>query len=114
MIADREIDKLLTQLHKSGIPFELERVFDGVHIGYPCLFQGCVCSVIYNRYSYGYKDGLLEIRGLLTPDEEQADTVAGWLTANDVFTRIKNHWENQISLKTVWGGKFVQYKTNFV
>jgi hypothetical protein len=38
---------------------------------------------------YGSEDGLLEIMGLLTPEEEGWDEVRGWLTAEDVFSRIK-------------------------
>lgn len=46
----------------------------------------------YGTYGYGL-DGeqgdLIEIMGLLTPEEEKYDSVKGWLTAEEVFRRIK-------------------------
>lgn len=52
-----------------------------------------IVSVIEGPGTYGGCDDLLEIRGLLTPEEEQADSVAGYLTAKNVFERIQKHWE---------------------
>jgi hypothetical protein len=33
--------------------------------------------------------------GLLTEDEEKSDEVLGYLTAEDVFARIKKSWEEE-------------------
>lgn len=55
---------------------------------------GCICSVICGHGTYGGVEGLLEIMGLLTPDEEERDSVVGWLSAEDVFNRIKNHYDS--------------------
>lgn len=59
-------------------------------------------SAIEGYGSYGYggfdhglhgtdeKDGdLIEIMGLLTPEEQENDSVVGYLTAEEVFRRIK-------------------------
>ena len=54
-------------------------------------------SAIEGFGSYGYGSGfdepgtsdLIEIMGLLTPEEEEHSTVAGWLTAEEVFRRIQ-------------------------
>ena len=54
----------------------------------------------YGTYGYGgwdhgslgstEKDGeLIEIMGLLTPEEQEWDSVVGYLTAEEVFRRIK-------------------------
>ena len=46
----------------------------------------------YGTYGYGLngeQGDLIEIMGLLTPEEEKDNSVAGWLTAEDVFERIK-------------------------
>ena len=54
----------------------------------------------YGTYGYGSwdhgtcgsdeKDGdLIEIMGLLTPEEQKYDSVVGYLTAEEVFRRIK-------------------------
>lgn len=54
----------------------------------------CICSVICGYGTYGGDEGLLEIMGLLTPSEEEQDSVAGYLSAEDVFNRIKNHYDS--------------------
>ena len=57
----------------------------GMHSNY----SNEVCSVIEGNGTYGYEQDLLEIRGLLTPEEERYDSVRGYLTAENVFERIK-------------------------
>ena len=49
-----------------------------------------IISVIEGNGSYGREQNLLEIMGCLTPEEAENGSVAGWLTAEDVFERIKN------------------------
>lgn len=40
------------------------------------------------------RDGdLIEIMGLLTPEEEEDSSVVGYLTAEEVFRRIKEAWD---------------------
>lgn len=46
-------------------------------------------SVIQSFGSYGREKDLLEIMGLLTPEEQEVDSVVGFLTAENVFERIK-------------------------
>ena len=76
-----------TELEKTKSELEKAKSFDGYHI---CYNQGkqTVCSVIEHGYSYGSSHDKLEIMGLLTPAESVNDSVAGWLTADDVFNRI--------------------------
>lgn len=103
MVEYKEIFKLKEMLEKANIPFEFidhsikETDFKDYQICYPVSFRSsdgrCVCSVIGHLGSYGSEEDLLEIMGLLTPEEEQEDTVKGWLTAENVFERIKNHYE---------------------
>lgn len=82
-----EIIHLHDMLDSANIPHDFEKHFDGYHI---CYNQGkqTVCSVIEHHYSYGSSSDRLEIMGLLTPAEAIDDSVAGWLTADDVFNRI--------------------------
>ena len=82
-----EIIRLHEMLNKADIPHDFEESFDGYHI---CYNRGkqTVCSVIEHGYSYGGTSDLLEIMGLLTAAEAVNDSVAGWLTADDVFNRI--------------------------
>lgn len=81
-----EIVKLHEMLTKADIPHEFNEEWGGHHILYSCM--GYTCSVIEHNYSYGSNRDLLEIMGLLTPAESAQDSVAGYLTADDVFNRI--------------------------
>jgi hypothetical protein len=47
-------------------------------------------DIICKPGSYGYEDGLFEIKGidLMTPEECAEDDVVGYLTMEDVITRI--------------------------
>lgn len=93
-----EILKLKTMLEEAGIVFDfyprkkVYSVFDGYQICYPAN-TGIVCSVIEGALTYGGVCDRLEIMGLLTKEERKDGTVKGWLTAEDVFARIKKHWE---------------------
>lgn len=104
-----ELDKLIKMLDDAKIPYErddddpnhdfykrtgvvpIRRIKYGK---FPEKEIGCICSVICGYGTYGGDEGLLEIMGLLTPSEEENDDVAGWLSADDVFNRIKNHYDS--------------------
>jgi hypothetical protein len=45
--------------------------------------------------SYGNSCDELEIMGLLTPEEVEYDSVVGYLTAEDVFERIRKHYNGE-------------------
>lgn len=90
-----EMDNLEQLLVEADIPYEKSRVFGGKQLQYPCKGSDRVCSVILHRGSYGRSEGLLEIMGLLTDEELECDDVVGYLTADDVFSRIKKHWEEK-------------------
>lgn len=90
-----EMDKLERLLVEANIPYEKVRMFHGKQLKYPCGGDDMICSVILHNGSYGRERGLLEIMGLLTDEELECDTVAGSLTADDVFGRIKKHWEEK-------------------
>lgn len=88
------IKTLADMLFDYCIPFEVTTDADGNEnnqIWYPSK-ENNVCDVICHKYSYGYEQGLLEIMGLLTENESEIDSVAGWLTPEDVFERIWRHW----------------------
>lgn len=96
-----EFFKLEAMLKAEGIPFVYHRQPDmcGFQICYPEDGENRVCSIILHSGSYGREQGLLEIMGLLKPDEEtcDGDDVAGYLTAEDVFERIKAHHDGKWS-----------------
>lgn len=87
----KEIDRLAQMLKEAHIPFDL--YLDGPtgaqrrHLLYPS-YAGHVCSVIQGYGTYGGNQNLLEIFGLTGTDND----VEGWLSAAEVFRRIKAHW----------------------
>lgn len=84
-----KLDKMLTE---ADIPHTLDRFMDGWQICYPCrMHNSIVMDAIEHYGSYGNCDDKLEIMGLLIPEEAQWDSVVGWLTAEDVFERIRKH-----------------------
>ncbi|HIY02998.1 MAG TPA: hypothetical protein IAA26_14335 [Candidatus Blautia faecipullorum] len=105
--ASDELEKLDDLLTEAGIPFEnfgMQICYYGSE-GRPKpkdsnsnVWQGpgkgAVCSVIAN--GHGSSEGLLEISGLMTREEMDRvhDTVLGHLTAEDVFARIRMHYES--------------------
>lgn len=103
--ASDELKKLNNLLREAGIPFEnfgMQICYYGPE-GRPkpkdsTVWQGpgvcAVCSVIAN--GDGSDEGLPEISGLVTREEMDRvhDTVLGHLTAEDVFTHIRAHYES--------------------
>lgn len=87
-----EMCYLMNHLIIEKIPFQVEADY----CGYPQVFYpqrgNCKCSVICNDVSYGGKEGLLEIMGLLTKEEEENDSVIGYLHAENVLERIKKDY----------------------
>lgn len=86
-----EMSKLILTLWNLDIPVDI--ITDALgshHIRYPEA-TNCICDVISNRYSYGGSEGLLEIMGLVD-EEATGDEVEGWLTANEVASRIASHY----------------------
>ena len=91
----KEIFKLRDMLDEAGIPYLCENGFmNGVALVYPNR-ENTVCSVIEHDGSYGRHEDKIEIMGLLTDEESEYDSVLGHLSADEVFKRIKNHWESR-------------------
>ena len=89
-----EFNKLVKLLDEANIPYERNDSHnpDLYRIHYP-KHQHLVCSCIFGRGTYGSYEGLLEIMGLLTMEESEHGCVVGSLTAENVFERIRKHWE---------------------
>ena len=92
-----EMTILIDKLNKAHIPFELTKDACGNEnnqVWYPT--RGIhICDVICHKYSYGGDEGLLEIMGLLTEEEAEWDSVVGYLTADDVFSRIEKDYKER-------------------
>lgn len=105
-VAYDEIMRLHEMLNKAGIPHRVYPWIDGYQIVYS-IRNKRVCSVIENEFSSGGKDDLLEIMGLVHVDEyekyliglglgagfSKKYSVKGMMTAEEVYERIKSHWE---------------------
>lgn len=91
----KEIFRLKDMLEEAEIPFYMQKNFDGYQIKYSKKAPYLACSVIEHKYSYGGNDDRLEIQGLLTDKEREEDRVLGWLTAENVFNRIKQHYDSK-------------------
>ena len=88
-----ELDKLEAYLKEKGIEYVRKDVEDGSIMNTHQLYvikDGLYdWDAICHYGSYGYEEGLLEIMGRLVDPEKDGDTVAGWLTADDVIERIE-------------------------
>lgn len=92
-----EMNKLIEMLNNANIPFELTAdILDNENnqVWYPS-YKNPICDVICHQYSYGGEKGLLEIMGLLTEEEAEYDSVIGYLTAENIFKRIEQHYQNK-------------------
>ena len=102
----KEIFKLKVMLDKANIPYEfLDRSLITEKFERP-FYQIIVCnphednvedpirliSVIQGVGTYGADQDLLEIQGCLTKREGKEDSVKGYLTATNVFMRIKKNY----------------------
>ena len=91
----KELKKLETYLKEHGIRYQLHSVCgDEIdQIVVPSRREDeREWDAICHQYSFGGKQGFLEIMGtLLTREEEDGDGdgVVGWLTAEDVIERIE-------------------------
>ena len=90
----QEIIRLENMLTDADIQHRIERFEDGYILVYPD-YEKKICSVIEYTGSCGYRMDRLEIMGLLNSAERKNDKVAGWLTAENVFDRIKRDWERR-------------------
>ena len=94
--AYQEVIRLEEMLTKTGIPHNIDREKDGWRLVYPSHgARNIVCSVIEYTGSNGSRMDRLEIVGLLNREERKADIAVGWLTAENVFDRIKRDWERR-------------------
>lgn len=89
-----EIFKLKELLEKGNIPFEFKNFYDGYQIIIKNKNNFRIADAIENEYSYGSEEDLLEIMGGVTEEEEEFDSVRGWLSSEEVFKRFKYCYEN--------------------
>ncbi len=93
----KEILKLKDLLSCNDIPFKFKKMFDGYQIIIFDKDKKALCDVIEHFGSYGQEDDLLEIMGGLTEEEQDDNSVLGYLKAEEVFERFKYCYENSTS-----------------
>lgn len=91
-----EMARLIEMLNESKIPYELTEKCGYAQVWYPKKGKEHICDVISHPYSYGFRDGLLEMMGLCDND---FDEVEGYLIADEVFSRIKKHYKKEDEIK---------------
>ena len=84
-----EMTKLIEILKKSNIPFEVTSCRGAPQLWYPNR-KPVACDAVCHKSSFGGKDGLLEVMGLVD-EEGVGDDVEGYLTAEEVADRIFEH-----------------------
>lgn len=102
----KEIFKLKVMLDTANIPYEfIDRSYSSINYK-SILFQIIVynpnpedatdpdrlISVIQGNGTHGAEQDLLEIMGCLTTREEKYDSVVGYLTAKEVYKRIRKKY----------------------
>lgn len=94
-----EMEKLINKLAKADVPYELTVLYNTIQVWYPSA-DDYVADVVCHEWSYGYKEGLLEIMGLV--DETKTDDIVeGYLTADEIFERIAKHYRTHKTAKEV-------------
>lgn len=89
-----EIFKLKDLLDEAGVPYEFIDHSNGNYLSYqicyPCSdMDKRECSAIQSRFSYGHTVDRIEIMGFY---KENPRAVQGYLTAEDVASRIIDHY----------------------
>ena len=91
-----EIVQLHEMLTGANIPHKFAHYSDGYRITYK-MNKNNVVAIFEHGTSYGHECDLLELSGgLLTENEARHAGLVksvGWLTADNVFQRILEHWE---------------------
>ena len=97
-----EMQKLINKLAKADIPYELtvQPFTNTIQVWYPTQANP-VTDIICHEYSYGGKEGLLEIMGLVNEKNTGGDSVEGHLTADEVFDRIAKHYRTHKTAEEV-------------
>lgn len=110
---DAEMNKLIKMLFKANIPFEIMTDLASNNTDGPCtsmrvycpcvpkksMFDFWVIDAICNSWSLGGNKGLIEIYTGLLPEiyeDEDADTVAGYLSAEEALEFFKMAWKKAL------------------
>lgn len=93
-----EIFKLKELLEEGNIPFEFKNIYDGYQIIIKNKNNFRIADAVEHNFSYGNEEDLLEIMGALTEEEEELNSVLGWLSSEEVFKRFKYCHKNNTGI----------------
>lgn len=89
----QEIIKLHMLLEDACIPHVLREHFDGWQVCYPSAYMSEVVAEVAEFFgSYGAEKDLLELMGLMTEKEFEEYSFLGYLSADEVFRRMSEHY----------------------
>lgn len=97
MINTKELDKLEKYLEENNYNYERQKVFSGEQIKVFNAQNVISWDVIINEYSYGHKDGLLEIMSSdnhIVNRNLHEDGVEGFLDADTIINRLESIGQN--------------------
>lgn len=97
MINTKELDKLEEYLEENNYDYERQKVFSGEQIKVFNAQNVISWDVIINEYSYGHKDGLLEIMSSdnhMVDHDTHEDGVEGFLDADTIISRLESIGQN--------------------
>ena len=84
-------------LHEMLVEIDIPHTFEQMFGGYQIRLNANVDAVEHDG-SYGRNQDLIEIMGGLTKEENEDESVLGYLTAKEVFKRFKYCYENKTSV----------------
>lgn len=97
MINTKELDKLEEYLKKNNYNYERLKIYGGEQINVFDTENTISWDVIINEYSYGHKDGLLEIMSgdnRIVDHNSYEDGVEGFLDADAIINRLESIGQN--------------------
>ena len=98
-----EIDKLYDILNEAKVPCKIYPCYEGwqLRVGFKDSYgqiENFNMDAVCHGFSYGQEQGLLEIKGGLTEEENEEDSILGYLTAEEVAKRFIWCWERNTNV----------------
>lgn len=109
-----EMDKLEKYLEDNGYEYERGIPLAGGDQIIVMSEGKRIWDAVCHHYSYGGDEGLLETYGTIVDEESAGDEVEGWLTAEDVISRMKGGTEMKLltyeDAKPDWTGREINWE----
>ena len=93
MKTNKEMEKLIVMVDNANYDSYITEVFETLQLNLEKNGKR-IGDIICHEFSYGGKNGLLEIMGCGIKDEYGKDDVKGYLTAEECFEIIRRYYES--------------------